>query len=215
MTVLRHIPFLIFSVKLNKFLNIRLNFEPYVILEIESEVYACIHECMKTFYKGIYVIIGMHLLDLQYCYKTRIEWKIHSLIRRKKNRDILRYDINSSCIISIYCDTPSYIPYYVNFRFNSGPDCMLLGVILKQLGFFFAEVFFVMHAGGCVNDFFTEIKKMKTVFNFLYSVSYKSYASQFWHLVCKQARIQVLGIQGRNSRTARRSPVRSRADIIS
>ena len=34
-TVLRYIPFLIFSIKSNLFLNIRLNFEPYVI---ESEV---------------------------------------------------------------------------------------------------------------------------------------------------------------------------------
>ena len=42
--ILQYIPFLIFSVKLNKFLNIRLNFEPYAILVIESELFACIHE---------------------------------------------------------------------------------------------------------------------------------------------------------------------------
>ena len=59
--ILRYIPFLIFSVKSNKFLNIRLNFRPYVI---KSELYTCIHDCMKTFYKGIYVT-GIHLLDLQ------------------------------------------------------------------------------------------------------------------------------------------------------
>ena len=35
------------------------------------------------------------------CYRTRIEWKINSYIRRKKNCDmnfVLRYDINSLCI---------------------------------------------------------------------------------------------------------------------
>ena len=39
----------------------RLNFESYVI---ELELYTCIQDCMKTFYKGIHVT-GMHLLDLQ------------------------------------------------------------------------------------------------------------------------------------------------------
>ena len=61
--ILRYIPFLIFSLKLNSFLNIRLNFEPYVILVIESELYTCIHDCMKTFYQGIHVT-GMYLLDV-------------------------------------------------------------------------------------------------------------------------------------------------------
>ena len=51
--ILRYFHFLIFSVKLNKFHNIRLNFEPYVIFVIESELYTCIHDCMRTFYKGI------------------------------------------------------------------------------------------------------------------------------------------------------------------
>ena len=39
---------------------IRLNFEPYVI---ESELFTCIHDLMKTFYKGIN-LIGIHLLAL-------------------------------------------------------------------------------------------------------------------------------------------------------
>ena len=64
-TVLRYIPFLIFSVKLNYFLNIRLNFELYVILAIESELLTCKHDCMKTFFKRTYVT-SMHLLDLQF-----------------------------------------------------------------------------------------------------------------------------------------------------
>ena len=39
----------------------RLKFESYII---ESEIYTCIHDFMKTFYKGIHVT-GMHLPDLQ------------------------------------------------------------------------------------------------------------------------------------------------------
>ena len=39
----------------------RLNFESYVI---ESELYTCIHNCMKTFYKGVHMT-GMLLLDWQ------------------------------------------------------------------------------------------------------------------------------------------------------
>ena len=38
-----------------------LTFEPYVI---ESELYTCIHDCMKTFYKGI-TVTGIHPLELQ------------------------------------------------------------------------------------------------------------------------------------------------------
>ena len=48
------------------------------------------------------------------CYKTRIKWKVNSLLRRKKNCDILRYEFRIAirykffvyCDISIYCDTP-------------------------------------------------------------------------------------------------------------
>ena len=62
--------------------------------------------------KGINVT-GIHLWTCN-CYKTRIELKINSLIRRKKNHDILRYKFRIAirykffayCDISIYCDTP-------------------------------------------------------------------------------------------------------------
>ena len=47
--------------KSNQSLIIRLNFEPYVI---ELELNTCIHDCMKTFYKGE-IVISIHLLDLQ------------------------------------------------------------------------------------------------------------------------------------------------------
>ena len=59
--VLRYIVFLTFSVNSNEFLNIPLNFEPYVI---ESELYTCMHNSMETFYKGKNVT-GIHLMDLQ------------------------------------------------------------------------------------------------------------------------------------------------------
>ena len=44
------------------------------------------------------------------CYKTRIEWKINSLIRRKKNRDILRYKFRIAIRykIFVYCDILIY-----------------------------------------------------------------------------------------------------------
>ena len=41
--------------------NIHVNFESYII---ESELYKCIHDCMKTFYKDENVTC-IHLLDLQ------------------------------------------------------------------------------------------------------------------------------------------------------
>ena len=50
----------IFS-KIQLFFNIWINFEPCVI---ESELYTCIHDCMKTFYKGIN-LTGIHLQELQ------------------------------------------------------------------------------------------------------------------------------------------------------
>ena len=65
---------------------------------IESELYICIHDCMKTFYKGIHVT-GMHRLDLQL-----LQDKINSLDRSKKNCDILRYEFRIAIRIS-YCDT--------------------------------------------------------------------------------------------------------------
>ena len=44
------------------------------------------------------------------CYKTRTEWKINSLIRRKKNRDILRYEFRIAIPYKffVYCDIPIY-----------------------------------------------------------------------------------------------------------
>ena len=94
--ILRYIPFLIFSVKLIKFLNIRLNFEPYVILVIESELYTCKRECMKTFYKGKHVT-GMHLLDLQLLQDKN--WMKNKQFNQKKEKS--RY----IAIRISYCDT--------------------------------------------------------------------------------------------------------------
>ena len=44
------------------------------------------------------------------CFKTRIEWKINSLNRRKKNRDILRYKFRIAIRFKffVYCDIPIY-----------------------------------------------------------------------------------------------------------
>ena len=66
------------------------------------------------------------------CYKTRIEWKINSLIRRKKSCDILRYEFRIAirykfyvyCDISIYCDTPSKRTLrFLLCTKNNGNDC--------------------------------------------------------------------------------------------
>ena len=57
---------------------------------IESELYTCIHDCMKTFYKGIHVT-DMYLLDLKLLQDND---GMNSLIRKKKIRDILRYEFH-------------------------------------------------------------------------------------------------------------------------
>ena len=56
-------------------------------------------------------------------YKTKIEWKINSLIRRKKNRDILRYEF---CIairykFFVYCDIPIYRYIVTPLRITAFP----------------------------------------------------------------------------------------------
>ena len=48
-------------------------------------------------------------------YKTRIDWKINSLIRRKKNRDILRYEFRIAIRYKffVYCDIPIHVYRYI------------------------------------------------------------------------------------------------------
>ena len=100
--IMRYIVFLIFSVKS----NIRLNFEPYVI-ESELLLYKC-----TTVWRAFIRVLMWQVYIFWACnwYKTRIEWKINSLIRRKTIHDILRYEFRIAirhkffmyCNISIY-----------------------------------------------------------------------------------------------------------------
>ena len=63
---------------------------------------------MKTFYEDIKW--QACIFWTCNCYKTRIEWKINSLIRRKKNRDILWYEFRIAIRYKffVYCDIPIY-----------------------------------------------------------------------------------------------------------
>ena len=90
---MRYIDFLISSVKSKQFLNIRLNFEPYVI---QSELYTCMHDCMKTFFKDINVT-DRHLLDLQLLQDKN--WIKNKQFKQKNEKS--RY----IAIQISYCDT--------------------------------------------------------------------------------------------------------------
>ena len=72
---------------------ISLNFEPYTI---ESELYICIHDCMKNIYKGI-LVTGIHLLDLQLLQDKN--WMKNKQFNKKREK--LRY----IAIRISYCDT--------------------------------------------------------------------------------------------------------------
>ena len=69
---------------------------------IESELYTCIHDCMKTFYKGINET-GIHLVDLQLLQDKN--WMKNKVLL-EKGKIAIRYKFFVYCDISIYCDTP-------------------------------------------------------------------------------------------------------------
>ena len=66
----------------------------------------------------------------------------------------------------------SYIPHYVNFRFNNGPVMSsVIACFLGQFGCYntlhiFCRSLLCDVCRGCVKDYFTEIKELRTVFNF-------------------------------------------------
>ena len=69
------------------------------------------------------------------CYKTRIEWKINSSIRRKKNRDILRYEFRIAIRYKffVYCDIPIYRYIVTPLGLNQQCGCSLLHVNRRLL----------------------------------------------------------------------------------
>ena len=90
-----------------------------------------------------------------------------------------------------------YISYYVNFRFNNGPDMSpITAYFLSQFGYYTQLEFFCgclfSDLYGRLEENFTEIEGLKTVINVLCNVSYKRYASQFWQLVCKCISIRII-----------------------
>ena len=82
------------------------------------------------------------------CYKTRTEWKMNSLIRRKKNQDILRYEFRIAIRYKffVYCNIPIYQYIVTPLVYMSIYTCSLRTLCFEALLYLRNEcLFFSVH----------------------------------------------------------------------
>ena len=107
------------------------------------------------------------------CYKTRIEWKINSLNRGKKNRDILRYEFRIAirykffvyCNIPIYCDTPNIYAPFPNLWESAWLDLLTwisIGIICSSSLKLLRPSVLELSIAQSMGDYLTNMSKAKS-----------------------------------------------------